>query len=266
MTSVETAVAAGAIPDLRTLFGMDGEVVVVTGASSGLGHRFARLVHAVGATVVLSARREERLRSIAGTLERSHVIACDVNSADQRRALVAETVDRLGRIDVLINNAGTSRVAKALDESDEDFEGLLDVNLVAPFSLARHAARVMLDQGSGRIVNVASIVGLVGVGRMPQAGYAASKGGLVNLTRELAAQWARHGIRVNALAPGFFPSEMTAELFESERGQQWLERLTPMARGGRDGELDAALLFLASEASSYVTGQVVTVDGGWTAV
>jgi len=126
--------------------------------------------------------------------------------------------------------------------------------------------RQMLDRGGGVVVNVASVLGLVGSGQIPQAGYVASKGGLVNLTRELAAQWARRGVRVNALAPGWFRTEMTEVLFADEGGQRWIRRKTPMGRAGELHELDGALLFLASDASTYVTGQVVTVDGGWTAV
>ena len=149
----------------------------------------------------------------------------------------------------------------------ERFREVLEVNLVAPFVLARTAARNMLERGAGgSIVNVASILGLVGVGRPPQGAYTASKGGLVNLTRELSAQWASSGVRVNAIAPGFFESEMTEELFADERGSKWVARHTPMRRHGHAHELDGALLFLAGDASSYVTGQILAVDGGWTAV
>src|SRR5437764_648934 len=144
----------------------------------------------------------------------------------------------------------------------------LRVNLVAPFELARECARAMMASGNGgTIVNVASIWGLVGVGQIPEAGYAASKGGLVNLTRELAAQWARKGVRVNCLAPGWFRSEMTeGVMFGDERSERWMRQRTPMGRGGEEHELDSALLLLASDASSFMTGQVVCVDGGWTSV
>jgi NAD(P)-dependent dehydrogenase (short-subunit alcohol dehydrogenase family) len=141
------------------------------------------------------------------------------------------------------------------------------LNLEAPFALAQQVARHVIARGErASIVNVASMLGTVGIGRIPQASYAASKGGLVNLTRELAAQWARKGVRVNALAPGWFESEMTTGLFAEESGQAFIRRGTPMGRAGLEHELDGALLFLASDASSYVTGQVLRVDGGWTAV
>src|SRR5205807_6546061 len=154
-----------------------------------------------------------------------------------------------------------------LDEPIDTFRGVLEVNLVAPFALAQLSARSMVeaDRG-GTIVNIASLWGLVGVGQMPFASYAASKGGLVNLTRELAAQWGRRGVRVNALAPAWFESEMTADMFADERSMDWLRRKTPMGRVPTADELDGPLLFLASDASSFVTGQVLLVDGGYTAV
>ncbi len=162
-------------------------------------------------------------------------------------ALVASAVQRFGRVDVLVNNAGTSEPTPALEETTDHFATTLRVNLVAPFELARECARVMTESGTGgTVVNVSSIWGLVGVGQIPEAGYAASKGGLVNLTRELAAQWARKGVRVNCLAPGWFRTEMTDGLmFGDERAERWMKQRTPMGRGGNEDELDGALLFLA---------------------
>jgi NAD(P)-dependent dehydrogenase (short-subunit alcohol dehydrogenase family) len=167
-----------------------------------------------------------------------------------------------------VNNAGTSEPIPALEETTAHFAATLRVNLIAPFELARDCAQAMTSSGTrGSIVNVASIWGMVGVGQIPEAGYAASKGGLVNLTRELAAQWARKDVRVNTLAPGWFRTEMTdGVMFGDERGEKWLKQRTPMGRGGHDDELDGALLFLASDASSFVTGQILCVDGGWTSV
>ena len=192
---------------------------------------------------------------------------CDLSQTDGLDDVITSALDRYGRIDVLVNNAGAVDPEPALEESIDRFRDVIAVNLIAPFALAQRAARAMLDGGDGgSIVNVASILGLRGVGQIPQAGYAASKGGIVNLTRELAAQWGRKGIRVNAIAPGWFESEMTEDMFAEESGHKWVARRTPMGRHGREGELDGALLFLAGDASTYVTGQIVAVDGGWTAV
>ena len=179
--------AAGLDP--LAAFRLDGKVAIVTGASSGLGARFARVLDAAGAKVVLLARRRERLEQLAGELREALPVGCDLTvTADIDRAMEA-AIERFGRVDVLVNNAGAVDVAPALEEPLEQFQDVIAVNLVAPFALSQRAARAMLEHGDGgTIVNVASILGLVGVGQIPQAGYAASKGGIVNLTRELAAQ------------------------------------------------------------------------------
>lgn len=248
-------------------FRLDGKVVVLTGASSGLGTRFAHVLDAAGARLVLVARRRDRLDVLATELTDAACVACDLRDAEARATVATAALERFGRIDVLVNNAGVSEPTRALDESPEHFRSTLELNLVAPFALAQDAARAMVEQGPGGvIVNVASVYGLAGIGRVPEAGYSASKGGLIALTRELAAQWSRKGIRVNALAPGWFPSEMTAEFFADERLLEWMRTMTPLGRAGEEHELDGALLFLASDASSYVTGQVLCIDGGWTAI
>jgi len=240
---------------------------VVTGASSGLGARFTRVLHGAGATVVAAARRVDRLEALAASCGEGVVpVACDVTVEAELEALVATASGVAdGRIDVLVNNAGIGEPMPAEDEPFEHFRRVVDVNLNATFRLTQLVAGAMLARRSGSIVNVASMLGLVASAPVRQASYCASKGAVVNLTRELACQWARKGVRVNAIAPGWFPSEMTAEMWTDESSMAFITRNCPMGRGGAEHELDGVLLFLASDASSYVTGQIIAVDGGWTA-
>jgi NAD(P)-dependent dehydrogenase (short-subunit alcohol dehydrogenase family) len=241
------------------MFSLEGRTAVVTGASSGLGARFARVLADAGATVFAAARRVDRLSGLGAGV---HAVRCDVSAEADRARLVDTALAETGRVDVLVNNAGVAGRAAAAQEGAAEFADVLAVNLAAPFDLARLVAA----SGTARsIVNVASILGLVSTAPMGGAGYAASKAGLIGLTRELAGQWGSAGVRVNALAPGWFHSEMTEELFADHRSRRWVERNTMLGRGGEAGELDGALLFLASDASSYCTGQVLVVDGGWTA-
>jgi NAD(P)-dependent dehydrogenase (short-subunit alcohol dehydrogenase family) len=251
--------------DPLALFRLDGKVAVVTGASSGIGDRMARVLHAAGATVVAAARREDRLQSLADACSGLVPIAVDLSRPEDREKLVALAVEGTGRVDVLVNNAGIGYPYPAEDESLEHWSSVIEVNQTAVFHLSQLAGRVMLAQGSGVVVNVASILGLVASGQIPQISYAASKGAVVNMTRELAVQWARRGIRVNAIAPGWFLSEMTQEMFDDEGGRTFIRRNTPMGRPGELAELDGALLYLCSDASSYTTGTILAVDGGWTA-
>ena len=249
-------------------FRLDGKVAIVTGASAGLGARFARVLDAAGARVVLAARRADRLEALALELRDAHPVPCDLAEDGAPAALVAAALAHYGQVDVLVNNAGMSEPTPALDETHR---ALRRDAARQPHRSVRARARVRAvddrARAGGAIVNVASIWGVVGVGQIPEAGYAASKGGLINLTRELAAQWARKGVRVNTLAPGWFRTEMTDGLmFGDERAERWMRQRTPMGRGGNDDELDGALLFLASDASSFMTGQVLCVDGGWTSV
>lgn len=251
--------------DPMSLFRLDGKITVVTGASSGLGARFARVLAAAGATVVVTARRADRLAALADELPGGRAIACDLADADDRERLVAAVTTEFGRVDVLVNNAGLAHTVRIEDETLEQFREVLEVNTTAVWHLSKLCGTDMAARGSGVIVNVASMLGLVGSTPVKQANYAASKGAVVNLTRELALQWARKGVRVNALCPGWFLTEMTAGMDTDEGSQRHVAANSPIPRLGAEHELDGAILYLASDASSFVTGQSLVVDGGWTA-
>ena len=247
------------------LFRLDGRTVIVTGASSGLGDRFARVVHAVGANVVVAARRADRLDALVAALPGAVAVPTDVSDGDQRERLVAAATERFGGVDVLVNNAGVGFKVAVEEESLDDFRGSMETNVTAVWHLCKLVAPSMIARGGGSIVNVASMLGHVGSSPVKQAHYCASKGAVVNLTRELAAQWGRKGIRVNALCPGWFPSEMTAGMESDDGSQRFIATMSPIPRMGAAHELDAALLLLAGPGSTFMTGQSVIVDGGWTA-
>jgi NAD(P)-dependent dehydrogenase (short-subunit alcohol dehydrogenase family) len=246
------------------LFRLDGKVALVTGASSGLGVAFARALAEAGADVVLAARRVDRLEEtrafVEATGRRALVVPTDVASPEQCQAMVDAAVADLGRVDVLVNNAGVGTAVPATRETPEQFRRVVDVNLNGCYWAAQACGRVM--QPGSSIVNVASVLGLMS-GGLPQAAYSASKAGLLGLTRDLAQQWTgRKGIRVNALAPGFFASEMTQTYppgYLDLMGQR-----IPTGRVGEAFELAATLVWLVSPAAGYVTGQTVVVDGGLT--
>jgi len=242
---------------------LDGRVAVVTGTSSGLGAQFAKALDAAGARVVLASRRNETDLLLAEKLHDSLAVRCDVRSPEDRAALVAATIERHGRIDILVNNAGVAFSGPAEDEDIERFKSLVDTNLTAVLALSQLVAPHMFAQGGGVIVNIASPSATTSLDRYPLAGYAASKGGVVALTRELAAQWGRRGIRVNAISPHFFPAATDGYLQDPEL-VAWLTERLPLGRTARIEELDGPLLFLCSDASSYITGQTLVVDGGWT--
>jgi NAD(P)-dependent dehydrogenase (short-subunit alcohol dehydrogenase family) len=246
------------------LFRLDGKVAIVTGASSGLGVDFAKAFAEAGADVALGARRADRLADTQALVEaagrRSIAVATDVADPAACQALVDATVQQLGRVDILINNAGVGTAVPATHETPEQFRQVIDVNLNGSYWMAQAVARVM--QPGSVIINISSILGITTAG-LPQAAYAASKAGVNGLTRDLAQQWTgRKGIRVNALAPGFFASEMTEQYPEG-----YLESRMPRIPAGRTGEgreLAATAVWLASDAAGYVTGQTLAVDGGLT--
>ncbi len=239
-------------------------VAIVTGASSGLGARFATVLAEAGARVVASARRVERLEELARSHPGIQPLRCDVVDADDRARLVETALGLDGRIDICVNNAGIASGGPDRQATLEAFRAVMEVNVEAVFALTHAVAAHMVARGAGSVINVSSMFGLRASTPVPDAPYVASKSALNGLTCELANQWAPHGVRVNAIAPGWFSTEMNAALLEDERSLRWLQRRCPMGRPGREHELDGVLLFLASDASSYCTGQVIAVDGGWT--
>lgn len=249
---------------ISEMFSVEDKVVIVTGASSGLGVAFATSFAETGADVVLAARRVDRLAATAKAIEptgrASLAVACDVADPAACQNVVDEAMAKFGRVDVLINNAGIGTAVPATRETPEQFRQVIDINLNGSYWMAQACGRVM--QPGSSIINIASILGITTAG-LPQAAYAASKAGVIGLTRDLAQQWTgRKGIRVNALAPGFFASEMT-----DQYPKEYLEAQAGRMLAGRTGdpaELAASAIWLASAASGYVTGQTIAVDGGLT--
>jgi NAD(P)-dependent dehydrogenase (short-subunit alcohol dehydrogenase family) len=252
-------------------FSLRGKTALVTGASYGLGVTFAETLADAGANVVLAARSREKLEAVAKKLEaaghKTLAVECDVGNPDAVASAVAAGWKRFGRIDVLVNNAGTAADAALVPERvpHELFEQTIRVNLLGTWYCCREvAARQLADGKGGSIVNIASIAGMVGVADFPPA-YQSSKAAVINLTRNLAASWADRGIRVNAIAPGWFPSELTGPVFGIPEYYRWVSEAAPMARVGDPAELAGPLLLLASDAGSFITGHTLVVDGGLSA-
>lgn len=261
--SSERASPDSASPD--SPFRLDGQVAVVTGASSGLGEAAARALAGAGATVAVVARRGDRIAALAREIS-GHAVTADLTDDDAVASLIPNVASATAPPTILVNAAGhfASR-GNAEDEKPGAIRATLELNLITPFRLAQQAFPHMAAAGRGSVINVSSISGQVGIPGIPQASYAASKAGLSGLTVELAVQWARHGIRVNTIAPGFFRSEITGGLYDDERSAAWLRRNTPLPGPGRPEDFTGAVLWLASDAGRYVTGQTIVIDGGWTA-
>ena len=250
------------------IFGLQGRTAVVTGTSAGIGARLARTLVMAGARVVAVARRPTQLDFGADEPAGELIsLQADLADRDQVAAAAQRSLQLLdGRVDILVNNAAyIAGGVKAEDETYADIRRTLAINLEAPILLAQAFQPGMRDRHDGSIINVTSIVASAGIGRLPQAVYAATKGGLEAITREWAAQWSRYGIRVNALVPGFIETEITADVINVPKIQEWILRNTLLPRHGQPDDFDGALLLLASAAGRYMTGQRVVVDGGWTA-
>ena len=255
---------------MKNYFDLKGQVAIVTGCSTGLGVQMAKALANQGANIVAVARRQNLIDQVAAEIAQEYgvktlAVRCDITDTDAVNAMVDTVIEKLGRVDILINNAGTGAVAPAEDITDEQFANEMNIDLFGSFRVARAVAKkAMIPAQYGRVINIASMYGLVGNKIAGSAPYHAAKGGVVNLTRALAAEWGRCGITVNAICPGYFYTDLTRETLDSDFFQQNARTMIPEERYGREGELDTAVLFLASPASSYVNGVNLPVDGGYT--
>lgn len=254
----------------ETCFNVSGQTAIVTGASSGLGMLYAETLADLGANIVIAARRYDRLVKFADELTKKYAVKVvpvetDVTKEEQVIRMVQTAIDNFGSLEILVNNAGVASVLPSVSIPVEDWKKVVDTNLTGIFLCARTAAREMIKRKYGKIVNIASIYGATG-DIFPAAPYYATKAAVMNLTRAFAVEWASNNISVNAIAPGFFPSEMTAPIFQDEAALKHIISRTPMGRLGKPEDLKPALVYLVCPSSNYVTGQTIFVDGGWTAL
>ena len=257
---------------MRNYFGLKEQVAVITGCSTGLGVQMAKALASQGANIVAIARRQNLIEQVADDIAKTFrvktlAVCCDITSTEAVDSAVDKIMQEFGRIDILINNAGTGAVAPAEDITDDQFYNEINIDLFGSFRMARKIAKVaMLPQKYGRIINIASMYGLVGNKVAPCSPYHAAKGGVINMTRGLASEWGSKGITVNAICPGYFYSPLTKETLDSDFFQANAKTMIPCERYGNEGELDTAALFFASPKSTYVNGVILPVDGGYTAM
>lgn len=253
------------------MFNLKGHVAVVSGASSGLGQQMALALARQGATLAILARRMERLEEFKPKLLEAGApevlaIKCDVTSTEDINAAAAKVEEKFKKVDILLNCAGASKDKGVCDMSDEEWDFTIATDETSVFKMTRAFAKIMKKNNYGRIINIASMYGLVGNTEIPTIAYHTSKGAVVNFTRAVAAELATSGITCNAICPGYFYTELTTAVLDTEKFQNFAKTMVPMKRYGRPGELDAAVVFLASDEASYVTGLIMPVDGGYTAI
>ncbi len=252
------------------MFNLKGRVAVVTGASSGLGMQMAKGLAAQGADLAILARRVNKLEEVKLEIEAMGVkclpVACDVTSVESVANAALEVEREYGKVDILINNAGKGATIPLENTTLEDWNGDLAVDLNGVFLTTREFGKVMIKNNYGRIINIASMYGIVGNTEIPSAAYHAAKGAVVNFTRATAAEWAKYGINCNCICPGYFATELTIDTLNTPDFQAYMKQTVPLARYGKEGELNAAAIFLASDESAYVTGVILPVDGGYTCV
>lgn len=253
------------------MFNLKGQVAVVTGASSGLGRQIAEAFARQGASLAILARRVERLEELRDRLEKEYKVKVlpvkvDVTSTSEIEAAAKAVKKEFGRVDILLNCAGSSKDKGVLEMADEEWDFTIATDLTSVFKMTRTFGKLMAEKGYGRIINIASMYGLVGNTEIHTVAYHSSKGGVVNFTRAVAAELATKGVTCNAICPGYFETELTKPVLDTPRFQEFAKTHVPMERYGKPGELDAAAVFLASREASYVTGLIMPVDGGYTAI
>ena len=257
---------------MKNYFDLKNQVAIITGCSTGLGVQMANALANQGCNIVALARRQNLVEQVAEKIKKDYGVdaigvTCDITDTEQVKSAVKKVMDKFGKIDILINNAGTGAVAPAEDITDEQFYNEINIDLFGAFRMAREVAKVsMIPNKYGRIINIASMYGLVGNKIAPCSPYHAAKGGVVNMTRGLAAEWGKYKINVNAICPGYFYSPLTKETLDSDFFQANAKTMIPLERYGNEGELDTAAIFLASPMSTYVTGTCLPVDGGYTSM